>query len=141
MSYLKLLHVLFIFIWIGSLLALTRLMAYQVKEPPEIQLRLGRIYKRMYFLVDLPSMVFAIVLGIILLLVKGVDWKAGWLHMKLLFAFLLIVCDLITGAQAVKLSRKAIVGRGIGYKVLHGMTALFLIAVLISIYILKQNGS
>lgn len=140
MYVLKFAHVLFIFIWIGSLLSLTRLMAYQARETPEIQLKLGRIYKRMYFLVDLPSMILAIATGIALLTLKDMNWKAGWLHMKLTFAFLLVLCDLVTGSQVIRLEKIAIKGKGIFYKILHGLAALFLIGALIAIYILKQKA-
>lgn len=137
MSLLKLLHVLFIFVWIGGLLTLTRLMGYHSKQTPEVQLALGKIYRRMYLFVDLPSMCLAVILGILLFILKKVDFHAGWCHMKLTFAFLLIISDLIAGRQAIKLSKQTIGGKGVGYKILHGLTALFLIATLFSIYILK----
>lgn len=137
MATLKLLHVLCVFIWIGSLLALTRLMGYQARQTQPTQLALGKIYKRMYLFVDLPAMCVAITLGIILLILKGVDFKAGWFHMKMTFALLLVICDLITGREALFLARHVVVGKGIKYKVLHGLTALFLIGALVGIYILK----
>ncbi|NGX62301.1 MAG: hypothetical protein K940chlam9_01798 [Chlamydiae bacterium] len=141
MAYLKLLHVLFVFTWVGSLLSLTRMLGYQGKETPEVQMRLGRILKRIYFFVDLPSMILAVTFGVILLFVREIDWKAPWLHMKLTLAFFFIVCDVICGFQIVKVSRKPIVGRGIPYKILHGVTALLLIAILFAIYILKQKAA
>jgi len=139
MNILKLLHVLFIFIWLGSLLTLTRLMAYLPKETPEVQGRLGRICKRMYFFVDLPSMVLAVLFGIAVIFIKGVDMKAGWLHMKWTFALLLIICDVITGRQIAKIGKIPIKGRGIFYKILHALIALFLIGALAAIYIVKQR--
>lgn len=129
MAFLKLLHVIFVFSWIGSLLTLTRLLGYQAKEAPDI----GLISKRMYFRVDLPSMILAVGSGLVLLFLNGVDWKLGWIHMKLTFAFLLIICDLICGWQILSLNRRP---KWV-YQMLHAMTALFLIMVLISIYILK----
>ncbi|MFZ0564646.1 MAG: CopD family protein [Chlamydiales bacterium] len=129
LAFLKLLHVVFIFSWMGSLLMLTRFLGYQTKEAPEI----GAISKRIYFRIDLPSMILAVTTGLILLFVNGVNFKAGWIHMKLTFAFFLIVCDLVCGWEIAKSSRKS---RWV-YQVLHGMTALFLFMVLFSIYILK----
>lgn len=137
---LKLLHVLFIFIWIGSLLALTRLMGYHAKQTEETQRSLGKIYRRMYLLVDLPAMVLAIFLGVVLLVLKGINLKAGWFHMKMTFTVLLVICDIYAGRQAFYLSKHLVGGKGVKYKILHGLTALFLIGVLVSIYIFKARA-
>lgn len=133
MAILKFFHVLFIFIWIGSLLMLTRLLGYQAKESDETFQAMNRINKRMYFFIDLPSMILAVFFGLLLLFFKDTNWKAPWLHMKLLFAFLLIVCDVILGTLIARGRRHP----GLFYKIFHGMTGLFLILVLIAIYILK----
>lgn len=138
-SYLKLFHLLFVFTWLGSLLALTRLMIFHVKQPTDVQLALGKVYRKMYFYVDLPSMLLALSLGALLLFAKGIEWKAGWLHMKLTFVLFLIICDSIAGWESVRLSRKVAHGRGWGYKVLHGVTLFCLFGVLVSIYLLKSR--
>lgn len=140
MAILKLLHVLFVFVWVGSLLALTRLLTYQAKEAPDVQLKLGKILRRMYCLIDFPSMVLAVGFGLTLLFLKDMNWKAPWLHMKLTFAFLLIVTDLVCGFSIYKHSKTAIAGRGIKYQILHGVAGLFFIGVLVAIYILKARG-
>ncbi|MCC5831471.1 MAG: CopD family protein [Chlamydiales bacterium] len=136
MAILKFFHVLFIFIWIGSLLILTRLLGYQAKESDEIFQAMNRINKRIYFFVDLPSMILAVLFGLLLLFLKDLNWKAPWLHMKLLFAFLLIVCDIICGTLIAKGGRRP----RLFYQIFHGITGIFLILVLIAIYILKQNA-
>lgn len=130
----KFFHVLFIFVWMGSLLMLTRLLAYQAKESDEIFCAMNRVNKRIYLFIDLPSMVLAVSLGIASILLKEMDWKAPWLHLKLTFAFFLICCDVMCGTLILKGRRhsKAF------YQILHGLTGLFLIVVLVAIYILKQ---
>jgi len=139
MAYLKLFHIVFLFIWVGSLLALTRLMAYQAKEEAAIQLRMARLYRRMYFFVDLPSMCIALGLGLGVLILKDVNMKAAWFHMKMTCVALLIVCDVLTCRNVIQLSKNPIQGRGVKYKILHGFTALIMIGALVSIYILKQK--
>jgi uncharacterized membrane protein len=135
MAILKLIHVLFIFVWIGTLLTIGRLMGYLAKEPPLVQERVARLARRMYLFIDFPSMIIAVTLGITSLLInEETNWKAPWLHMKLTFAFFIIVCDLFTGAAIIR--RK--IGTGNYYKILHGVTGLFFIGVLIAIYILKK---
>ncbi len=133
MATLKLLHVLFIFVWIGTLLTLSRLMGYLAKEPPLVQQRVAALTRRMYLLIDLPSMLIAVSLGLCLLFLKDTNWKAPWLHMKLTFAFLLIVCDLATGWKIAG----RVVDKPVGYKILHGLIGLLFIGVLIAIYIMK----
>ena len=134
MATLKLLHVLFVFVWIGSLLTLSRLMGYLAKESVVVQHRVAYLARRMYLLIDLPAMLIAIALGLSLLFLKETNWKAPWLHMKLTLAFLLIVCDLATGWRIVR----GVVDKAMGYKILHGLAGLFFIGVLVAIYILKQ---
>lgn len=136
MAILKLFHVLFVISWLGSLLTLTCFLGYLVKEAPLVQERLSKIAKKMYLAIDLPSMILTVGLGLILLFFKeDINWKAPWLHMKLTFAFLLIVCDLVTGRLIVK-ERRAIWG----YRCLHALAILLLAAILSAIYILKLNA-
>ncbi len=139
LAVLKLLHVLFIFIWVGGLLTLTRLMGYHSKQGELTQLVLGKIYRRIYLFVDFPSMVLAIFLGIAVLVLKEVDLKAGWFHMKMTFTLLLVACDIYTGRHIFLLAKSA-VKNSFKYKILHAVTVLCLIAILISIYIFKARA-
>lgn len=137
MATLKFFHVLFVFIWIGSLLMLTRMLGYQAKESDDVFRAMNRVNKRIYFFIDLPSMILAVIFGLILLSIKEINWKAPWLHLKLTFAFLLIICDIICGALIAKGRRHP----RIAYQLFHGITGIFFIIVLVAIYILKQNGA
>lgn len=134
---LKFFHVLFIFLWMGSLLMLTRLLAYQARESDELFQAMNRINRRIYLFIDLPSMVLAVSLGIVLILLKDMNWKAPWLHLKLTFAFFLICCDVICGALILKGKRHS----KVFYQIFHGLTGIFLIIVLVAIYILKQMAT
>lgn len=136
MATLKLFHVLFVFLWMGSLLMLTRLLAYQIKESDTTFSAMNRINKRIYFFIDLPSMLLTITFGLILLFLKDTNWKAPWLHLKLTAAFLLIVCDVICGRIIAKGKRYP----RVFYQIFHGITGIFLIVILVAIYILKQNA-
>lgn len=141
MAILKLFHVFVVFLWIGSLLMLSRFLAYQAKEPPEVQLKIGRMLKRFYLAVDLPSMILSVGLGFTSIFIKGVDWRAPWLHMKLLFVFFLIVFDLIIGKLTLKHSLTPIVGKGRRFKIVHSASGLCFIGVLVAIYIFKAKVS
>ncbi len=81
-------------------------------------------------------MVIAVGLGIILLFLKDMNWKAGWLHMKLTLAFILIVTDLIFGFQC--LSEKRVKGSKGG---IFAIVLLCLVGILACIYLLKATVS
>lgn len=135
MVVLKFFHVLFVFIWVGALLMLTRLLGYQAKEPEEIFQAMNKVNKRIYLFIDLPSMVLAVVFGLMLLFLKEMNWKAPWLHIKLTFAFFLIICDIICGTLVLQGKKRT----RIGYQIFHGITGVIFIVILISIYILKTR--
>lgn len=139
MATMKMLHVLFMIIWVGNLLALTRLLGYHVKQTKEVQLALGNLYFRMYYFVGLPSLVITVTLGIILLMNKTLGPNPGWFHMKLTLAVLLIGCDFITGKWIRPLRENVDTTRGVKYKILHGVCGLLLIGILFSIYVLKKT--
>lgn len=134
---LKLVHFLSLFSWVGSLLSLTRLLGYLAKEEKSVQQRFIRIFRRMYFFIDLPSMILALASGISLLFLKDVNMKAAWFHMKMTFAVLLVIADIYTGVSIARLKNRFVEGSGIKFKVLHGLAALLLILILISVTILK----
>lgn len=134
MTLLKFFHVFFIFLWIGGLVTVTGMMAHQKESSRE----LSRLLSRIYFPVELPSMCLAVLFGLILLFTKeDINFKAPWLHIKLTFAFLLIVCDIICGFCVSRLQKPGACAGRIGHLFLHYLTVFFLIIVLLAIYFLK----
>lgn len=138
MSILKVFHVLCVFIWIGSLLGLSRFLGYLPREKEEVQRRFILILRRMYLYVDLPAMIAAVISGLVLFFWKGIDIKQGWLHMKWTFSFFLIVIDIVLGRTIIGLKGKSVTGRGVKFKIIHGIVALLLIAILFCIYVIKN---
>ena len=128
MSIIKLLHVFLIFTWIGSLISLTRIIQCADSENGLKNL----LFKKVYMCVELPSMLGAIVLGFVLVCWNGINFKAGWFHMKMTFAIALVFCDLLL--LRTFLTKKSL-KRGI--YILQTSVVLFLFAVLFSIYVMK----
>lgn len=139
MTVLKLIHVLSAFIWVGNLLCLTRLMGYHVREDQATQVNLARLYKRMYFFISLPMMFLTVILGAVLLLNFQNGVSMGWFHMKLTFAMGLIVCDFFCGRHVLRLNRETEQGKGVKFKILHGVTGLALIGVLTSGIVVRDK--
>src|SRR6185503_12923150 len=96
MAYIKLFHLLFLFLWMGTLLMTTRMAALPAQHSSL------QSWRRLYFLVDLPSMCLAIFTAVALMLSKHISMAQPWLHMKLTCAFLLVACDLSVGALLLK---------------------------------------
>lgn len=130
---LKVLHLLFLFLWMGSLLILTRLAASAFSEEEFVQKRFLALCRRFYLRVELPAMLFALVTGIAFFFYKGVSFKQGWLHMKLTFAFILVVTDILFGRALIAEKKSAL-----KFKIFHIIAAFSLLAILISVYILKR---
>ena len=133
MALLKFSHVFFIIIWLGALITLSGFLAYQKENNRE----LIRLFKRLYFKIELPAMILAILLGVLLIFLKDVSWKAPWLHLKLTFAAALILCDVFLGCIVSRLDSRNYKIAGIGKHFLHYAATACLIMVLVAIYILK----
>lgn len=137
MNVIKVLHVMCVFIWIGNLLALTRFMGYHVKEEEKTQMRLAKIYRRMNNLVTLPAMGLSIIFGAILLWQLDSQKGLNWFFFKMLFAVGLMICSVVCMQFISDLNVRPAIGRGVRYKILHGVCGLLLIGVLVSIYVLR----
>ena len=132
MDILKFLHVASVFFWISCLLVVTRELAWRGRKE-------ASTYKKLYFRVELPFMCLTVLTGLLLLFMKDVDWKAPWIHMKLTFVALLIICDLILLAQLMKPKREGAEERLLAYKILHWVAVFSLLVVLMAIYVMKPK--
>ena len=137
MAVVKLLHVTFVFIWVGNLLALTRLIGYHSKLDAAAQLQMGPIYNRMYKFVGLPCLGLAFLFGSILIMQLNQEKSISWFFYKLVFAAGLIICDFVCGHYISLLVDHTEKSGGLRYKILHGLCGLLLIGVLASIYLLR----
>jgi putative membrane protein len=138
MAIVKVLHVLCVFIWIGNLLNLSRLMGYHVKEAPEVQVRMARLYQRLYYFIGMPTMTLSLVFGMILISRVNLEYKPAWFHMKLTFVAIILLCDVACGRFVARLNRETDSGRGASYKALHGVLGLMLIGILVSVYVVRD---
>lgn len=126
MLFLKLFHLLALFLWLGSLLSLIRLLIEG--KTPLTSLR------KLYLSVDLPALIAALGFGIALLVLKGADPKAGWFHMKMTFTLVLVGCDLYTARSLFKPSKSSLY-----FKILYAVTLLALALLLFNVTVIKNN--
>jgi uncharacterized membrane protein len=57
--YLLSLHLLALFLWIGNLLVLSRLMGFHMEQPEDVQARLAPLERRLYLMGALPAGILA----------------------------------------------------------------------------------
>ncbi len=136
MDYFKLLHLLFLLIWIGNLLALTRLLGYRKKLSPEAMGELLPLLRRMYLFVGLPSLVLVLSFGGVLLTMADLGKSLGWLHMKLTASVLLIVIDMLIGSAIEKGVSGGSLPSPAKFRLYHGGVGLLVIAALFSVVVL-----
>ena len=96
MKVIKLFHLLFLFLWLGSLFALP----YLIREKFT---RCFHFYKKY----ELPCMIVAVISGVLLLILNPEKLKIGAFHLKLTCALLLVGIDLWMGRQAYLFQEKS----------------------------------
>lgn len=102
-NYIKALHLIFVITWFAGLFYIPRLFIYQIeafdKPSPEKEIlgnQLKIMAKRLWFIITWPSAVLAILFAILLLIINPAWLTQGWMHIKLVFVFLLILYHLKT---------------------------------------------
>ncbi|MAZ26721.1 MAG: protoporphyrinogen IX oxidase [Cytophagaceae bacterium] len=95
--YIKSLHLIFVITWFAGLFYIPRLFIYQIeahqKPEPEkgiLYKQLGLMAKRLWFIITWPSMVLAVVFGLVMLHMSPGLIHAPWMQIKLGFVVLLI---------------------------------------------------
>ncbi len=83
--WLKAMHLIAVISWLAGLLYLPRLYVYHVDAPLGSQLdqTLQTMERRLYYAITTPAMVAALVFGIGLIAVLGMENLGGWFHLKM----------------------------------------------------------
>ncbi|HXF29606.1 MAG TPA: CopD family protein [Chlamydiales bacterium] len=118
MNWIKLFHLFFVILWIGSLFVMPYLLLQKFEGA-----------KKLYWRLQFPCMIAAISLGVYLLIQNPVRMKIGFFHMKLTAVCFLIGLDLWIGKMA---NRPAAISRSrcIAFK---SAVSLLTVAVLVAV--------
>ena len=95
-KFLKLIHIVFIIVWLGSLILLSTAVKYREKWGMSLA-DAKKFFRSVYFSFQLPSMILAVLFGLLLFSLSDSNFKAGWFHMKMTAAIGLIGCDIWLG--------------------------------------------
>jgi putative membrane protein len=128
-------HLIGVVLWMGGLMAFSRILGYQSKELPSVRPRLTFIEGRLNMLVAAPGAVLTIVFGVWLAVQHGAAWfrVASWLHYKLALVCAVVAIHVVLTVKIRQIRRaapSAPMSRGL-YAALHGTVGLLLIAIVL----------
>jgi len=128
-------HLIGVVLWMGGLMAFSRILGYQSKELPSVRPRLTFIESRLNMLVAAPGALLTIVFGVWLAVQHGAAWfrVASWLHYKLALVCAVAVIHVVLTIKIRQIRRaapSAPMSRGL-YAALHGTVGLLLIAIVL----------
>lgn len=129
------LHLIGVVLWMGGLLAFSRILGYQSKELPSVRPRLTFIEGRLNWLVAVPGAVLTTVFGVWLAVQHGEAWfrVSLWMHYKLALVVVVAVIHVVLTVKIAQIRRAAPtepMSRGL-YAALHGTVGLLLIAIVL----------
>ena len=129
------LHLIGVVLWMGGLLAFSRILGYHTKELPSARPRFTFIEGRLNWLVAVPGALLTIVFGVWLAYQHGAAWfrVASWMHYKLTLVLVVAVIHVVLTVKHAQIRRaapSAPMSRAL-YAALHGTIGLLLIAIVL----------
>ena len=130
-------HILGIVFWLGSLLVVTHVLAFDAEtESEEVHEVLNRLEAKLFNGIAHPGAIIAVISGAILISTNPQFYlHAAWLHAKLFLVVILIVLDAITYVRARAFHAGRITLRRKECMMLHGGIALMFIGILVMVLI------
>lgn len=128
-------HLIGVVLWMGGLLAFSRILGYHAKELPSARPRLTFVEGRLNYLVAVPGAVLTIVFGVWLAWEHGMGWfrVALWLHIKLALVAATVAIHAVLSVKHWQIRRahpEAPLSRAL-FAALHGTVGLLLIAIVL----------
>jgi putative membrane protein len=128
-------HLIGVVLWMGGLLAFSRILGYHSKELPSARPRFTFVEGRLNWLVAIPGAVVTIVFGVWIAVQHGMAWfrVASWMHWKLALVGAVLVIHLVLTfkhRQILRAHPAAPMNRAL-YAALHGTVGLLLIAIVL----------
>lgn len=92
------LHIVAVISWMAGTLYLIRLFVYHAAEKERVvKERFVMMEDKLYRIITVPAMVVAFGLGLTMLILNPILWKAPWMHAKLFFVLCLIGVTVYSG--------------------------------------------
>lgn len=131
--YIKALHVVAFCSWMAVLFYLPRLFVYHTENKDNKDfVKVVKIQEdKLYYFIGTPAILITIITGLIMIALNmSMFQTGGWLHVKLLFAFLLVIYHFDCGRRLKQLSNDVYLKSGKFYRLYNEIPtiALFVIA-------------
>jgi uncharacterized integral membrane protein (TIGR00701 family) len=128
-------HLIGVVLWMGGLLAFSRILGYHSRELPSARPRFTFVEGRLNWLVAVPGAAITMVFGLWLAWQHGMAWfrVATWMHWKLALVGAVVVVHLLLTVkhrQILRAHPAAPMNRAF-YAALHGTVGLLLIAIVL----------
>jgi putative membrane protein len=128
-------HLVGVVLWMGGLLAFSRVLGYHAREAPSVRPRYSWLEGRLNYLVALPGALVTIGFGLGLADIYGLQWfrVARWMHWKLALVGVVLALHVTLTVKQRAIARQspaAPVSRAL-FAALHGTIGLLLIAILV----------
>ena len=135
MRWLLAFHVVGVVLWMGSLMALSRILGFHTREPANVRPRFSFLEGRLDFFAAVPGAIVALGTGLAMIAMEPAGWfaAAGWLHWKLMLVFVIAAIHLQLMVRHRRLARQRadqVIPRGF-FAAAHGILGLLLIAVIV----------
>lgn len=143
-NYIKAFHLIFVITWFAGLFYIPRLFVYQIEafyKPSPAKEILGKqlklMAKRLWYIITWPSAILATFFAIWLLVLQPFWLLQPWMHIKLLFVFLLFIYHFKTH-QYYKQLQKDIVKKSSTYMRIWNEGATFILFAVVFLVVLKS---
>lgn len=141
-GWLKWIHVLGVVIYVGGLMALTRLIGHAVRfDAAASRADSYRIFKRMHKFANWGGLGLMLVGGFALLVwdPAGKSYmKQGYFHMKLTAVVILAVCDILFTRKLMRLEGEGPQPKAAFFRIMHGVVGLALLITLAALFLVRK---
>lgn len=135
-NWIRALHVVGIVVWMGTLLTLSRLLGFHVREKNEVQPSFSAYEKRMYKFVAIPGMLLTLGAGLFRMFGGGTDvarsyMKQPWMHGKLTLVFVILILSYVLWRFIADLANNPGLRSKGKYMAVHGTIGLCIVFTII----------
>ncbi|MGH7906720.1 MAG: CopD family protein [Candidatus Binataceae bacterium] len=134
MNWFLIFHLFGIIIWVGGLLMLASLLGLAAGEQAVTSERMFALSGRMLG-ASYGGLAVTIIFGILLIIAEPGVLQHGWLHIKLVLVFLMIVAHVWLHFRTRKLSHNPERARASHFMIMHGVISALLLGILILVFL------
>lgn len=144
-SYILAIHIIFVVCWMAGLFYMVRLFIYhteaQEKPLPDRKILSDQFVimeRKLWYIITVPSMVFVLAAGITMLVILPAWLQQPWMHIKLLFVFVLLVYHFVCQWKMKQMARGIFTWSSTQLRVWNEVATILLFAI-VFLVVLKDS--